>query len=258
MPYATVGATPMNMGTQCENIDIENQDTVGKSGLRKYFGLGIHTSDPLLNVVKWITYLSEIGAILIVAVLLLLYVLLPASAAAPLVFAFFSLSGGAMSWCYLHWMWVKPSRYLLLGIQQLSALNFLPWMLTVFIHSLPPAYFFYCYMTTSIHPSTLPWPLEGTLWTDLTFWHWLIVWSLILTPLFLLLVVLAALLKVHRLKLRRIEIESPSILPEADLPPSYSVVFPLHSVDIPETSPLSEDDLPPSYLTAVLLGAGLM
>ena len=57
--------------------------------------------------------------------------------------------------------------------------------------------------------------------------------------------------------MRRIEIKSPSILPEADLPPSYSVVFPVHSVDIPETSPLSEDDLPPSYLTAVLLGAGL-
>ena len=65
-----------------------------------------------------------------------------------------------------------------------------------------------------------------------------------------------------------IDIESPSILPETDLPPSYSVVFPLHSVDIPETSrnipetsPLSEDDFedpPPSYLTAVLLGAGLL
>ena len=138
MPYAIVGATPRNMGTQCENIDVENQNTDGKSGLRKYFGLGIHTSDPLLNVVKWITYLSEvycfcrrcmllslsfftqIGAILIVALLLLLYVLLPASAAAPLVFSFFALSGGAMSWCYLHWMWVKPSRYLLLGIQQVG------------------------------------------------------------------------------------------------------------------------------------------
>merc|ERR1719222_1566675 len=162
-------------------------------------------------------------------------------------------------------MWVKPSRYLLLGIQQLYALNFLPWMLTVFIHSLPPAYFFYCYMTTSIHPSTLPWPLEGTLWTDLTFWHWLIVWSLILTPQLILLVVLAAVIRVHRLELRRIainiDIESPSILPEADLPPSYSVVFPLHSGNIPETSPLSEDcfeDPPPSYLTAVLVGAGLI
>ena len=137
MPYAIVGATPRNMGTQCENIDVENQNTDGKSGLRKYFGLGIHTSDPLLNVVKWITYLTEvtevfilrdvivtfftqIGAIVIVAVLLFLYVLLPASAAAPLVFSFFALSGGAMSWCYLHWMWVKPSRYLLLGIQQVG------------------------------------------------------------------------------------------------------------------------------------------
>jgi len=28
MPHAKDGATPKNMGTQCENIDIENQNTV--------------------------------------------------------------------------------------------------------------------------------------------------------------------------------------------------------------------------------------
>ena len=62
MQDAKDGATPKNMGTQCENIDIENQNTVRKSdsGLRKYFGQGVHTSDPLLKVVKWIVYFSEV------------------------------------------------------------------------------------------------------------------------------------------------------------------------------------------------------
>ena len=49
------------MGTQCQNV--ENEDTdVRKSGLRKYFGLGVHTSDPLLNVVKWIAYFTEVSS----------------------------------------------------------------------------------------------------------------------------------------------------------------------------------------------------
>ena len=60
MPHATDGAISKNMGTQCENIDVENQKTVRTSGLRKYFGLGLHTSDPLLNVLKWIVYFTEV------------------------------------------------------------------------------------------------------------------------------------------------------------------------------------------------------
>ena len=37
-------------------------------------------------------------------------------------FAFyaFCLTGGVMGWCYLHFLWVKPSRLLFLGIQQVS------------------------------------------------------------------------------------------------------------------------------------------
>ena len=45
MPYEPAGATPMNMGTQCQNIDAENQNT----------------SDPLLKVVLWIAYLTEVS-----------------------------------------------------------------------------------------------------------------------------------------------------------------------------------------------------
>ena len=86
MPYATDGTTP-----QCENIDIENQHTVRTSGLRKYFC--VHTSDPLLDVVEWISYstevscfhmrgvihtssFSQIGPIVIAAWLLILSILL--------------------------------------------------------------------------------------------------------------------------------------------------------------------------------------
>ena len=61
MPNSTDGASPRNMGTQCENTDVDNQDTdVRISGLRKYFGLGVHTTDPLLNLLKWITYFTEV------------------------------------------------------------------------------------------------------------------------------------------------------------------------------------------------------
>ena len=45
MPYEPAGATPRNMGTQCQNIDAENQNT----------------SDPLLKVVLWIAYLTEVS-----------------------------------------------------------------------------------------------------------------------------------------------------------------------------------------------------
>ena len=62
----------------------------------------------------------------------------------------------------------------------------------------------------------------------------------------------------HELRLRRVDIESPSLLTEPDPPPPYSVADPVHSVAAPETSDLSKDDLedlPPSYSMAVLQGA---
>ena len=96
---------------------------------------------------------------------------------------------------------------------QLSALKFLPWTLTVFVHSLPPAFLFYSYMTKK--PSSymtnalLPWPLSGEVEMnsgvpgiyyrkDPTYCHWVIVWSLILTPQLVVLVVLAAVIRVRR------------------------------------------------------------
>ena len=59
MQNTTYGASPRNMGTQCQNVENEHTD-VRKSGLRKYFGLGVHTTDPLLNLLKWITYFTEV------------------------------------------------------------------------------------------------------------------------------------------------------------------------------------------------------
>ena len=155
MPYAADGATPMNMGTQCANVGVENQNTVWtvlrkyfrlavRSVDWKYFGLGVHTSDPLLNVVKWIAYFTEvscihvrdvivtsfytqIGAIVLVYVLLILYFFLllgwfPNTRwhfETFVIFAFLFLTGGViMGWCYLHFLWIKPTRHLLLGIQQ--------------------------------------------------------------------------------------------------------------------------------------------
>jgi len=143
---------------------------------------------------------------------------------------------------------------------QLSANKFVPWMLTTFIHS---AVVFGCY--TATRTNNPPWPLEGIYWT---YWHWLIVWTLILTPQF---VVLAAFIRVHRLNNERRQNESPSLLltwrrlstevgafqnigtpttapPQPDVPSRSQYVC--LSVDIPETSHLSEDeleDLPPSY-----------
>ena len=142
MPYATGPATPRNMGTQqCENIDVETQNTVGTD-------LGVHTSDPLLKVAKWIAYLtkvsyfhvkdvfchflfSQIGPIVIAVVYLILLflpylLLLPMFFAiahglqALVYFAFFSLVGCVIGCCYLHFLWVKPSQHLLLGIQQVG------------------------------------------------------------------------------------------------------------------------------------------
>ena len=51
MPYGPDGANPRNMRTQCENVDVENQNTV-RTG---------HTSDPLLKVVEWIAWLTEVS-----------------------------------------------------------------------------------------------------------------------------------------------------------------------------------------------------
>ena len=40
-----------------------------------------------------------------------------------LVFAFICFIVGLMAFCYLHFMWVKPSRHLLVGLQQVIRHN---------------------------------------------------------------------------------------------------------------------------------------
>ena len=65
---SSMSSAPRNIGTQCENIDLESASdnvtiTKGlelKGSLKKYFGLGVQVSDPLLNVVKWIAYITEV------------------------------------------------------------------------------------------------------------------------------------------------------------------------------------------------------
>ena len=60
--------SPRNIGIQCENIDLESGSENGtvKKGLclteslKKYFGLGVQVSDPLLNAAKWIAYITEV------------------------------------------------------------------------------------------------------------------------------------------------------------------------------------------------------
>jgi len=268
MPYETAGATPRNMGTQCENIY--------ESAREKYFGLGVRTSDPLLNVVKWIAYITEIGAAIVVAVALICYFLvvicfqlgliISKSFDTFMISAIISLAVGLVAFCYLHFIWWKPSSHLLLGIQQLSALKFLPWILTAFIHSIPSVYFHYFYMTER----TYSYPYGRNLRTDLTCWHWVIgsmVWVLILTPQF---VVLAAVVRVRRLNNERRRIESPSLLTgpqvgafqniasptttslQLDVPSRAQYVCLPISLDIPETSQDDLEDLPPSYSMAVL------
>jgi len=219
------GFTTRNIESQCENIEVENQDTVsvgpyhvdGVFSLRKFFGLDVRTSDPLLNVVKWVAFFTKIGAIVIfVWPLILLLVLafmvvgvcITDMGAYMKINSFVARSMKAILWNFVLMfpylvlmICVKPSRQLLLGIQQLSALKFLPWMLTALIHFLPLAYFYICYMTK--RTTTLPWPFERILWTDLTYWHWVIggiVSTLILTPQFL---VLAAVIRIRRLNNER-------------------------------------------------------
>ena len=58
-------------------------------------------------------------------------------------------------------------------------------MLTVFIHS--------CILLLLLHDKEA-FKLQETI-TDLTFWHWLVVWTLVLTPQ---VVVLAAVIRVRR------------------------------------------------------------
>ena len=77
------------------------------------------------------------------------------------------------------WHWLCIYRYF---PTQLSALKFVDWMLVAFLHSLPPAYFFYCHS-------------KEALWLDLTYWLWVLVWPLILLPQVF---VLAAVIRVRR------------------------------------------------------------
>ena len=152
---STVSIAPRNIGTQCENIDLESASESGtmtkglwlKKSLKNYFGIPVQVSDPLLNVAKWIAYVTEvsvemlliftkykifpskIGATVMVTTPLLLYflvVIIYESARlrifrafeAFLIFALICLAVGLVAICYLHFMWVKPSRHLLLGLQQ--------------------------------------------------------------------------------------------------------------------------------------------
>ena len=65
----TERTAPRNIGTQCENIELESANDNGtmkkgiwrKENLKKYFGLGVQVSDPLLNVAKWIAYITEVN-----------------------------------------------------------------------------------------------------------------------------------------------------------------------------------------------------
>ena len=66
---STVRTTPRNIGTQCENIDLESARESGtmtkglwlKKSLKNYFGIPVQVSDPLLNVAGWIAYVTEVG-----------------------------------------------------------------------------------------------------------------------------------------------------------------------------------------------------
>jgi len=288
MPDETGGSTPRNIGTQCEDIDVESSTRENnapskrlwlKSAVKKYFRLGVHMSDPLLNAAKWVAYVTEIGAAVTVALPLLLYFLVvitnePSifrSLEAFLIFAMICWTIGLMAFAYLHFMWVKPSRHLLLGLQQLSSLEFLPWMLTAFIHSTPVAWLGFCYMYTT----TETYPREQILRTDLTCWDWIfaiVVSGLILTPQ---LIVLAAASRVRRLSNERSRMRSPNVssrsapLVVSLPPPTTSPPPPAHNtridpsqdvcltVDLPQSSrPAASqndfEDLPPSYSMAVL------
>jgi len=102
-----------------------------KTALTKYFNLGICTTDPLLTVAKWIAYVIEIGAVVTVVLFLLIYFLVVITCNKRTIlqsfedfgsFATICLVVGLTALCYLHFMWVKPSRQLLVGLQQVSTL----------------------------------------------------------------------------------------------------------------------------------------
>ena len=76
LPENSGEVTLKNMGTQCENLEIvelgsENDPTKKRLWIRavlnvkKYFGFGVRTSDPLLNIVKWIALITEVLFIII-------------------------------------------------------------------------------------------------------------------------------------------------------------------------------------------------
>merc|ERR1712107_323539 len=179
-----------------------------KKSLKNYFGIPVQVSDPLLNVAKWISYVTEIGATVMVATPLLLYflvVIIYESARLRifrafesfLIFAMVCLAVGLMAICYLHFMWVKPSRHLLLGLQQLSAIKFLPWILTVFLHSVPMAYPYYIHMTITYTYTVYNMP-KRRLRTNLTYSDWIlgfVLSTVIITPQ---VIVLAAQWRVYR------------------------------------------------------------
>merc|ERR1712107_48032 len=204
-----------------------------KKSLKNYFGIPVQVSDPLLNVAKWIAYVTEIGATVMVATPLLLYFLVviiyeSARLRIFLTFAMVCLAVGLMAICYLHFMWVKPSRHLLLGLQQ------------------------------------------RRLRTNLTYSDWIlgfVLSTVIITPQ---VIVLAAQWRVRRFSNERARIRSPSPSrePETIGNPAVSlqpdddrnirqqqyVCLP-HDREVPEESPYSQidlDDLPPSYSMAVL------
>ena len=155
--------SPRNIGTQCETIDLESGSenvTMTKGlcfteSLKKYFGLGVQVSDPLLNAAKWIAYITEVkleifllskkksisfkdwchrysgyGPVHIFPGCQYIQQSITEIAPGPsleslLIFSIVSIFAivtiGLMAFCYLHFLWVKPSRHLLVGVQQVTS-----------------------------------------------------------------------------------------------------------------------------------------
>ena len=78
------------------------------------------------NVFFHFTPFFQIGAAVIVALPLIFYFLVVLtnersifrSFEGFMIFAIITWTVGLMAFCYVHYMWVKPSRCLLLGLQQ--------------------------------------------------------------------------------------------------------------------------------------------
>jgi len=212
---------PRNIGTQCEkNYFIGSRSESKrvrkfcerlwlKENLKKYLRLGVQVTDPLLNMAKWIAYITEIGAIVIVVSLLLLHLFVIITNESEsfrefeflLFVAFLSWIVGLMAFCYLHFIWILPSRRLLVGLQQLSAVKFLPWILTTFIHSLPAVPIAWLYFT---------WLYFKQLSTNDAFRHWIfgfVLAALMIAPQ---VIVLAAQCRVSRLSKERLRSRRPS------------------------------------------------